>query len=416
MCGIAGFQGRSAVDVAAMTRAIAHRGPDADGHKHLVREGSEIHTQLGHRRLSIIDLSAKSNQPMTNPCAKCGTRSTAADSERDWIVFNGEIYNYRELRGQLSQQGHTFETASDTEILLHLFDEYGLDMFNRLNGIFAFAVYSGAKDRPALGLKQGDLMLARDHLGVKPLYYAETPGGLYFASEVKALTAAGLRFGPNLDVLRQFMTFLYGMAPDTPYEGVSKLEPGEVVVIRDGRLARKSSFYRLPFSRSYSRLSYGEAVAETERQVSAAVTRQMVADVPVGAFLSGGVDSSLVVAKAIGESGGRGIDCFTILDSTRPEGALDDNHFAHEFAKKRGIRLHDVPVKPSSLDLLEKVIYHMDEPHADVAAINSYLICQAASRQGTKVLLSGLGGDDVFSGYPRHRAATSKECAAGLPP
>jgi len=276
MCGIIGFQG--AFDHGALSggiREISHRGPDDSGEFHDLGSG----TALGHARLSIIDLSPQGHQPM------------ADDSGRFQLIFNGEIYNYRELRAQLEAKGHRFRGHSDTEVILHLFMDEGSEMLARLNGIFTIAIW----DRTS-----GELLVARDALGVKPLYVAELAEGFAFCSEIKGLLRIAPRCG-GLDcaALDRYLTFLWCPGDGTPLDGVRKLLPGEAVQIRGGRVCRRWNWYQLPAFRGVTQDLCGEAaVRGTEGALRAAVQRQMVADVPVGAFLSGGLDSSAVVAFA----------------------------------------------------------------------------------------------------------------------
>src|SRR3990172_4825967 len=264
MCGIAGFSG--AFDAALLDRmaaSIAHRGPDDAGSFVL----AERRVGLAHRRLSIIDLSSAGHQPMWD-----ASRSVA-------ITYNGEIYNYRELRKQLVDEGFAFRSQSDTEVLLQAYLRDGPSMLAGLNGIFAFAIWDG---------RTGSLLLARDHLGVKPLYYAETPAGFLFASELKALLQSPA-VDRTLDVrgVDHHLHYVWNPSPLTMLRGVKKLEPGCAMLVRDGRVARAWRFWDLPYHQPIADLSEREAIEQVREQVGLSVRRQMVADVPVGAFLSG---------------------------------------------------------------------------------------------------------------------------------
>jgi asparagine synthase (glutamine-hydrolysing) len=340
---------------------------------------------LAFRRLAIIDLSPLGAQPMA-------TADGAAV-----IAFNGEIYNYRKLRDDLSSRGVTFRSQSDTEVLLQLYLAEGESMLSRLNGIFAFALWD-ARDR--------SLLVARDALGVKPLYYASTGRGFAFASEIKALA----RLVPDvreLDplALHRYLTFLWCPGAGTPFKSVRKLLPGEAIRVRDGRIERCWSWYRLPFFHPAGpMLDEGQAVSGTAEHLRRAVHRQLVADVPVGAFLSGGLDSSAVVTFAREQV--PDLRCFTI-ESTGDQdaGFTDDLPYARRVAKHLDVPLEVVTVDAGAMaNDLERMVGQLDEPLADPAPLNVLYISQLARRHGMKVLLSGAGGDDLFSGYRRHVA------------
>lgn len=382
MCGIIGYSGSFAPPaLRAGIAAIAHRGPDDSGM--FVDEAASV--GLGHARLSIIDLSPLGHQPME-----------ALDGAVQ-LVFNGEIYNYKELRKELEAKGHTFHGHSDTEVILHLYLEEGERMLSRLNGIFTVAFFDA---------RTGTTLVARDALGVKPLYYTEQPQGVAFASEIKGLLklAPGLR---ELDVssLHRYLSFLWCPGEGTPLKAVRKLLPGEAMVLRNGTIERRFTWYRLPAFRGIARdLDERASVEGTERFVRAAVQRQMVADVPVGAFLSGGLDSSAVVAFAREIS--PDLQCFTIRQIGGAEqGVIDDLPYAEAVATHLGVKLHTVEIEASRMaGDLERMIWQLDEPLADPAPLNVLYICELARQNGMKVLLSGAGGDDLFTGYRRHRA------------
>ncbi|MEZ4426715.1 MAG: asparagine synthase (glutamine-hydrolyzing) [Nannocystaceae bacterium] len=395
MCGIAGYQGaREGFEPAlldAMGAAIAHRGPDDDGAWWAEGVG------LAHRRLSILDTSAAGHQPMAS-----------ADS-RHHIVYNGEIYNFRALRRELAARGHRFRSHSDTEVILALYAEEGLAMLGRLDGIFALALW----DAPARRL-----LLARDGLGVKPLYYSELPGGgLVFASELKALLCCP-QLPRTLDkvALHHHLAFLWAPAPRTMLEGVRKLEPGAALVVEDGRVRGRLCFYELPSPRVTARRPRAELAAAVREEVAAAVERQLVSDVPVGAFLSGGLDSSAVVAM-MARAGVSDLRCYSIgFGEPDLDGAPADLPFARQVARHvPGVRLCELRVDPTMIDHLERTLYHLDEPQADPAPINTLLIAKAAREDGIKVLLSGTGGDDVFSGYRRHQALALERLFRRIP-
>jgi asparagine synthase (glutamine-hydrolysing) len=384
MCGIAGFSGifQEAL-LAAMNQAIAHRGPDDAG----IYYNHEKGVGLAHCRLSIIDLSDGGHQPMWDSTAHA------------IMVFNGEIYNYRELRKELLQQGYAFKSNSDTEVLLNLYLRDGVNLLDKLNGIFAFAIYD---------LQHDTLFLARDGVGVKPLYYAETTDGFLFASEMKALLRSdSIDREIDAQALLCHLVYLWSPAPKTLIKGVKKLEPGCALIVKNGRIKRYWRFYDLPYDQEICPLSEEEAIAQLRCCLSDAVKRQMIADVSVGAFLSGGLDSSAVVALARGIERDQDLPCFTIGftdNAAQEEGMTEDLPYAKKVAHHLGVDLHTIYVGPEMAGELEKMIYHLDEPQADPAPINALFISRLAREHGIKVLLSGAGGDDLFTGYRRHFA------------
>lgn len=393
MCGIAGFSGSFSQGVLSkMGARISHRGPDSSG------EFFSLERQIGlvHTRLSIIDLSPAGHQPMLDASGQVA------------IVFNGEIYNFRELRAELEAVGHAFRGHSDTEVLLNLYLRHGEAMLPKLNGVFAFAIWDA---------HNGSVFVARDALGVKPLYYSETAAGVVFASELKALLV-------NPEVSREIdsyavlmhLTYLWCPAPHTILAGVKKLPPGYAMVLSAGRIERKWKYYELPYDQKIQPMSAEEAAESVAQAVRTAVERQMVADVPVGAFLSGGLDSSAVVAFAKQSNPDVRLQCFTIgLEEAGKDGFADDLPYAKRVAEHLGVDLHTVHVGPEMAQQLEKMIYHLDEPLADPAPLNALFISQLAREHGIKVLLSGAGGDDIFSGYRRHYALQQERYWSWLP-
>lgn len=386
MCGILGTFRTEAGALADVERALqhlAHRGPDDGG----IYQDLDARVWLGHRRLSIIDLSPLGHQPMLSSDA------------RFVLVFNGEIYNFRELRAELQRSGVAFRGHSDTEVLLALFMEQRLSMLHRLNGMFAFAVY----DRV-----ERELVLVRDAMGVKPLYYSQTPSGFSFATELKALLCLHPgRPSLNLAALHRYLTYLWCPGTETPFQGVFKVEPGEALIVRHGRVAEHSRWFELPLQQAPTlpRLRGGAAVEAARASLRTAVHRQMVSDVPVGAFLSGGLDSSAVVAFAREQT--QNIQCFTIESSGGAEtGDLDDLPYARRVAAHLKVPLEVVTIDSARMASdLERMVYLLDEPLADPAPLNVLYIAQLARRTGVKVLLSGAGGDDLFTGYRRHLIA-----------
>ncbi len=399
MCGIAGLISTdSDARIGAMLKAVAHRGRDDEG----VWTGAPLDEAgrrvcLGHRRLAIIDTSAAGHQPMSY-----------ADG-RWQITFNGEIYNYRELRQELAARGHTFRTDTDTEVLLAAYAEWGTDCLPRLNGIFAFALWDADAHT---------LVLARDRLGVKPLYYAQTNGhdgdakqngnapALVFASEVKAILASGLvKRAPDVEALHQYLTFLWTPDPHTLFRGVAKLPPAHVLVWRDG-----VSEVREWWDVSFAEIEEGQTEEYWRERVLATLDRvvalEMVADVPLGSFLSGGVDSSTIVALMRRHSAGRRVSTYTVgitPADLRYDIIPDDARWARQVGRLLETDYHEIMLAPDVVELLPKLVYHMDEPVADPAIITSYLVSRAA-RETLTVLLSGVGGDEVFAGYPRQLA------------
>jgi asparagine synthase (glutamine-hydrolysing) len=382
MCGIAGiYEVPEIIDrLPEMTDSISHRGPDARGTyvRHM-----PCTVALGHRRLSIIDLSASANQPFV----KDGLA----------LVFNGEIYNYRALRAEHIRRGVRFQTASDTEVLLESWRAWGPGSLDRLRGMFAFALFDE---------RTGRLVLARDPFGIKPLFFARRNGGLVFASELKALAVAI----DDLEVDERAIvaSLMYYWVPEQHcvYRGVSKLAPGAwLEATPDGR-CRGHRYYD-----PAERLAGGQAAtAEVDARrlggiLEDSVAAHLTADVPVGTFLSGGLDSSLLTVLAAREN--QDIESYTIAFrgvDQRLEAMPDDLAYARMLARAHGIRLHEIELSPDVADLLPRVVGILDEPIGDAAAINTYLICTAAREAGLKVLLSGMGADEIFAGYRKHYA------------
>jgi asparagine synthase (glutamine-hydrolysing) len=382
MCGITGFSGDwPQISLVQSVKALSHRGPDDHGDYFDAVHG----IGLGHARLSIVDLSAHGHQPMVRAQGKVV------------LIFNGEIYNQIELRAELEAVGVKFEGHSDTEVLINLYLEKGEEMITRLNGIFAFAIWD-ARDQT--------LLLARDALGVKPVYYTESNGKFAFASEIKALLPL-LTQERSLDFVEvnRYLTFLWCPGEGTPMCGVRKLLPGHALKIRAGMVVRHWQWYLLPAFRHLPAVAdEKKAIDGTIFNLRQAVERQMLADVPLGAFLSGGLDSSAVVAFA--RELNPGISCFTInAKGGEEEGVSVDLPYARKVAQHLQVPLEVVCIDSSTIaDDLVSMVHMLDEPLADPAALNVYYISKLARSQGIKVLLSGTGGDDLFTGYRRHRA------------
>ena len=392
MCGIAGYHGDFPPRLApAMGAAIAHRGPDDDG---LFRD-NDNRLALVHRRLAIVDLSPTGHQPM-------------ADASGQFVIcYNGELYNSPELRGELLARGAHFRGTSDTEVLLELLARDGLAALGRLNGIFAFALWDRS-DR--------SLTLVRDGLGVKPLYLARTASGIAFASELKALLAVpGLDRTIDRAAAGAYLTYLYSPGERTMFAGVRKLDPGCWRRVDAGGGETHGRFYSLPAPHP-AKISDREIIEGTRDRLEQAVARQMMADVEVGAFLSGGLDSSAIVALAR-RHGGEAMPCFT----ARYEGEANDElvadlPYARLAAKHFGVPLHEVMIDDRIIDDFGALVTTLDEPQADPAALLSSHISALAAGAGIKVLLSGAGGDDIFTGYRRHQAARIDPLVGMIPP
>lgn len=396
MCGIYGVQGIVRFPERGLA-TLRRRGPDQLSHW----ADAAARVWLGHARLSIIDLSVAGNQPMHSPDGR-------------WVMaYNGEIYNYRELRAELEAAGETFVGQSDSEILLRLFMREGSNCFSRLNGIFAAAFW----DR-----KQSTLTLARDPMGVKPLYFAEQEHGFAFASEMKALIRGG-DVVPTINKKAVFhhLGLLWSPGRETIVSQINKMLPGEAMTVKDGAVQSRWIFSNpvLPKASARSTTDSDKLVALVHDTVETAVQRQLVSDVPLGAFLSGGLDSSSIAAFAARHRTGPGkLQCFSIAiadGAQAAEGFADDLPYARKVAEHLDVDLHVVQADGTMLDRLAEMIYFLDEPTADLAALNTLLISELARSQGITVLLSGSGGDDIFTGYRRHYALMQERYWSWLP-
>ena len=392
MCGIVGVFGGDLNSLNSANSLISHRGPDDDG----IYINRTLNIGLGHRRLSILDTSSFGHQPMFS------------DDGKLVLVFNGEIYNYKELRSDLKRKGFVFQGKSDTEVLLKLYLSEGKKMLSKLNGIFTFAI---------LDINSELLFLARDALGVKPLYYSTEDNVFAFASEIKAL----LKLIPNnkeLDVesINRYLSFLWCPGDGTPLKSVKKLLPGEAIIVKNGCITDKWLWYKLPILNNTNKnLDKGRSISGATKYLRQAVHRQMVADVPLGAFLSGGLDSSAVVAFA--KEVNPDIRCFSIeTKGKQDKGFVADLPYAKRVAKHLNVSLDVVSIESHRMASdLESMIVQLDEPLADPAALNVLYISQLAREQGIKVLLSGAGGDDLFTGYRRHYALQLERYWGWLP-
>tara|TARA_B100000989_G_scaffold297916_1_gene285254 strand:- start:24415 stop:26316 length:1902 start_codon:yes stop_codon:yes gene_type:complete len=395
MCGIAGFFGTFEKSLLYKMHAVQmHRGPDDDG----IWYDKTINLGFSHRRLSIRDLSSAGHQPLF---------SRSKDVS---IIYNGEIYNSEKFYNELVNDGYHFKGSSDTEVILNLYLKYGFELLNKLNGIFAFAIWDKRNKK---------LFLARDGMGVKPLYYSETSKGFIFASEIKALLKeSSVSREINPTSLASYITYLYSPAPSTMLKSVKKLEPGYAMIIEEKKIYKKWCFYKTPLLQQIPKISINEAKIEIRNSIKTAVERQMVSDVPVGTFLSGGLDSSAITAFAKDKVSNEKLKCFTIsIDNkmAKQEGITNDLPYAESVAKHLGVDLLKINVGPEMVNELTKMIYHLDEPQADPASLNTLFISRLAAKHGIKVLLSGAGGDDIFSGYRRHRALMLEKYWSYLP-
>lgn len=381
MCGIAGYLVRDGAgrpeQVKAMCDVIRHRGPDDDGfHVDSTVAGSTC--AIGMRRLSIIDLST-GHQPISN------------EDGSAWIVFNGEIYEYQDLREWLIRRGHHFRTLTDTECILHLYEEEGVEGINRLRGMFAFCIWDARKGR---------ILLARDRFGKKPLYYSIRPEGIWFGSELKCLRAAGIPLEPDPEALKLYFQFTCIPDPWSAFKGVRKLEPGCWLQYDGQGTVSSGRYWKLPppAERPAPGQTREHAMEQIRRTFDESVRIRMIADVPLGAFLSGGIDSSSVVASMARQSSSP-VRTFSIGFE---EAAYNELAWARMVAEKYGTDHHEIVVKPDSVSLVEKLIGHFDEPFADSSAIPTYIVSEFAARH-VKVALSGDGGDELFAGYESFR-------------
>jgi asparagine synthase (glutamine-hydrolysing) len=388
MCGIAGIVNWGDKSVLArMIQAQVHRGPDDSGvWERTFPDGTCV--GLASTRLAILDLSPSGHMPMSN------------EDGTVWITHNGEIYNFRDLRRELQSKGHRFASGTDTEVIIHLYEEEGPDCVKRLNGMFAFAICDLRGGTPIL-------FVARDHFGVKPFYYVQEGRRLAFSSEIKALLRVpGITAGIDLIALQQYLTLLWVPDPNTIFRSIYKLPAGHSGVFQKGQWTI-SKYWDLEFPRGDAAYPGAELdlVEEVRERFRRSVEAQMISDVPVGAFLSAGIDSSSIVANMVRVSS-QPLRTYTITFPKKyrvGERTLDDPLVAEGFAKSLGCEHETITVEPNVAELLPKLIWHMDEPTADPAIIAAFLVCREA-RKRTTVLLSGVGGDELFAGYRKYSA------------
>src|SRR5580704_7903816 len=399
MCGISGLVNCGDREtLARMTHVQAHRGPDDSGlWDRKFPDGSYI--GLGSRRLAILDLSPGGHMPMCN------------EDRSVWITYNGEIYNFADLRRELESKGHRFVSHTDTEVILHLYEQEGADCVKRLNGMFAFAICDLRGRSPLL-------FIARDHFGVKPFYYFHNGNRFAFASEIKALLQV-----PEIEAelasesLHQYLTFLWVPDPSTMFRRILKLPAGHCATLCNGEL-KLTQYWDLTFppaTQTYAR-SEDDLAEEVRGRFRRSVEAQMVSDVPIGAFLSAGLDSSSIVAM-MSRATSQPVRTYTITFPEKyrvGETTLDDPEVATRLARQLGCENHRIVVEPDVTDLLPKLVWHMDEPTADPAIIAAYLVCREARKQAT-VLLSGVGGDELFGGYRKHVAHSWAQAYGRVP-
>lgn len=377
MCGIIGFFGKGS-EVPAEEQlklaadAMRHRGPDDEGTYYHPPIG------LGFKRLAIIDLAGGS-QPIPN------------EDKTVWVVFNGEIYNFRELREQLMERGHQFKTRSDSEVVAHLYEDQGEGLFEHLHGMFAIAIYDVREKRMVLG---------RDRLGKKPLVYAETPAGFCFASEIGALLKLGMvSKEADEEALSLYLSLQYIPSPRTIFREVRKLMPGHRMVVERGRIISENAYWELPVPTDHERpADYNEAIEVLRDRFVTAIRRRLTSDVPLGAFLSGGVDSSIMVA-AMAQICNDPVQTFSIGFSDKE---FDESIYAEQVAERFGTKHRRFEAKAADLEVLKKAVGVMGEPFADQSIIPTFLVAHH-TRQYVTVALSGDGGDELFGGYKRYR-------------
>ncbi len=385
MCGICGFSGQVPGDKEAMLKSmnesIYHRGPDEDG----FYLGDNV--GLAMRRLSILDIDHGS-QPIFN---KDGNICT---------VFNGEIYNYPELREEMSSRGYQFNTNVDTEVIVYLYEEYGEEFVKHLRGMFAIALWDENNRK---------LIVARDQVGIKPLYYATREGALYFGSELKALVAANqFKLSISEQAVDTFLTFMFIPAPLTIYNEIKKLEPGHYIRYAENKL-EIIKYWDLKIDQKKGQ----DKSNDTESVLVDSIKKHLQSDVPMGAFVSGGIDSSLVAAIA-SQNLKYPLSAFTVFFKAKNNSLDDERPYVYELARKYNINVNELTCEQDFLDIADEIIDAFDEPFGDDSVIPNYYICQYAAKD-VKVVLSGLGGDELFAGYRRHNGIRLASWVSHIP-
>ena len=391
MCGILGGVGHFKNLNESVVNIISHRGPDATGYF------SENKLFLGHTRLSIQDLSENGVQPMFS------------EDKNYVIIFNGEIYNHWEIREKIKDD-YDFKSTTDTETILYAYIKYGPNFLSQLNGIFSLAIYNRKDEK---------LFIARDQFGVKPLYVYLDSDKFLFSSEIKSFLQFNIDKSLNPIAFQQYLSLLWASNSLTPFEKVKKVNPGnyiEIDLTEEKIVLVEKSFYKIPFNGKYINDSFEDICEQLDEKLTKAVERQMLSDVPIGFFLSGGLDSSLIVALAKKLRPNERFECFTVdvgQNSMDEMGA--DLHYAKLVAKKLDLNLNIIKIDDFVFNEFDKIVWHLDEPQADAAPLNVLKICEAARKKGIKVLLGGTGGDDIFSGYRRHQALNYEKYFNSIP-
>jgi asparagine synthase (glutamine-hydrolysing) len=388
MCGIAGLVSTAAdqrIDAATihrMCQSIVHRGPDDEGI--FVKDG----TGFGMRRLSVIDL-AGGHQPVFN------------EDRSVWVVFNGEIYNFQQLRSELESAGHRLSTNSDTEVIVHLYEDMGRDCVHKLRGMFAFALYDERRRK---------VLIARDRLGEKPLHYAFDGQRLLFASEIKAILAVAPELAQiDRQALRQYFQFGYIPDPATSFLGIKKLPPGHLLELEKGKLC-VSQYWDLPEYGTHLPASEEECLEELEYHLSEAVKMRLIADVPLGAFLSGGADSSTIVAL-MARASSRPVKTFSIGFRQKE---FDETPYARLVSQRFGTEHHELILEPDVVNSVETLTGSLEEPFGDASALPTYFV-SCLARQHVTVALSGDAGDEIFAGYDRYRVCLRNRSFRWIP-
>jgi asparagine synthase (glutamine-hydrolysing) len=383
MCGIAGLSWPDASSIERMTEALAHRGPDDRG----VRVADGV--SLGHRRLSILDLSRAGRNPLPN------------EDRTVWVLHNGEVYNYRELRKALEERGHAFRSHTDTEVIVHAYEEWGDDCVERLTGMYAFCVWDAPRRR---------LLLVRDRLGIKPLYYLVRDGRLAFASEIKALLECPLaERAVDRQALFHYLGYEFVPGPRTMFAGIRKLPPGHRLVLELGREPRVERYWDVSFEPKTG-LTRPEAEAHLRELLGRVVERHLQSDVPLGVFLSGGLDSSTLVAL-MAERSETPIPSFTIA---YPDASFSEVPYAEIVAKRFRLDHRLLTIEGLTPATLQRAVWHLDEPMTDLSTVPFYLICEQARRHAT-VAVSGEGGDESLAGYDRFVASRIERALRVVP-
>lgn len=379
MCGITGLFNIGNQEILnKMTYTIYFRGPDDKG----IEWFGKFNSGIGNRRLAILDLSASGHMPMSN------------ENRNLWITYNGEIYNYREIRKELISKGYKFTSDSDTEVALKSYEEWGENCLERFNGMFAFIIYNS---------EDNSVFAARDRIGIKPFYYWCNGNALIIASEIKAIFESGL-VEKSPDLFSLCTPTRFQIFPNTGFKDIYKLPAGNYLTYKNNSLKIVKYWDIYPIENK--KITECDAVERLDYLLSDSVALQMISDVPVGILLSGGLDSS-VIASLMRKNSGNDIHAFTIKFSESDqkfEQATDDSYYSKIISDIFDFKLKIFEINPSIGDLLPKMIWHLDEPLADPAAINTYLICDYAKQQGIPVLLNGMGGDEIFGGYRKHLA------------